>query len=121
MGSQKRAGYRVEQAYSFPTERQFTKRFKFSPKTLGQDMVSLVVEDGNTEVKGVICELDPDEPWRKVTFFCEQVVALDETVLRAEDRLRELEPLATFQQLGIEKSQKVPGVAMSRSVGKQPT
>jgi hypothetical protein len=88
VATRKKTGYRMEAAYSFPTQSQFKARFKHDPKNLGCKIQTLTAEDGLTELKGVILKFTPSMPtWRRVTFYSDTLWMVDEQLVRASDRL----------------------------------
>ena len=107
-----RVGMTVEALYWFMKSVHFSKRHGLEPKAVGLKLVKIRDEDGQKMMSGVLLRPEegesPPADVRVVRFWYETVQLCDEEVMDSGNRLREEEPMQTFERVSLDKQQKRP-------------
>lgn len=105
----KRTGMKLEAPYYFMSVSEFTRKYKVEPKHAGLKVVTIDAEDGCKQIQGILFKWSPGaERYRKITFFTETTWSMEETLLTPESRLRQKEPVETFEAVNKAKAKKNP-------------
>jgi hypothetical protein len=80
----RRSGIKCESTYHFLTVKEYRRAFKFDPKLMGEQLVSVWDQENLRKIQGILVKPFPGdgfEEYRKVTLWSETTWEIDETIV----------------------------------------